>query len=448
MHGIDRLLVELRHAGERPCIFERGEWITAAALTRTVEDWRRELGRNLPRRGAVLGLRATFSRDAIACLLAAWAERALVALLPPGAETGDLIARAGVEQTLTLTRGERPAWHSTGFASNAPLLTQLRVEQDAGLLIFTSGSTGRPKIAVHSLARFLLKFAARGRSVRTLAMLQFDHVAGIDALLYTLHAGGALVLPDERTPASVCAAIESARVEVLSTAPSFLRLLSLSGSADGADLSSVRTVTYGAEPMDPATLARVQAIFPGARISQKYGTTELGAPRTRSEANDSLWLRFDGGGTEAQVRDGMLWLRSESRFLGYLDDPDAVDAAGWMNTGDRVEVRGEWLRILGRDSDVISVGGEKVTPAEVEAAILELDEVIAAAVRGEPNPLLGQIVVARVQLLPGTDEAGAEKRIRRHCRAKLAPYQVPVSVEVATEPLVTDRQKVRRRDVS
>src|SRR5690606_18801201 len=78
----------------------------------------------------------------------------------------------------------------------------------------------------------------------------------------------------------------------------------------------------------------------------------------------------------------------------------------------------------------ISVGGNKVAPAQVEAAILELPEVAAAAVWGEQNALLGQVVVAKGELAPGTAAAGAERRSRQHCRGRLAAYQVPVRVAV------------------
>jgi len=296
---------------------------------------------------------------------------------------------------------------------------------------------------VHALSRLLGKYAGGGRALRTLPVLQMDHLAGLDALLYTLCAGGALVMPRNRTPEAVCQAITAARAEVLAASPSFLRLLCLSDAAREADLSSVAIVTYGSEPMDPATLARVNALFPHSRVSQKYGTTELGAPRTSSESSDSLWIRLGGEGVETAVRDGVLWMRSPHLFLGYLGAPSPVDAEGWYCTGDRVECRDGWMRILGRASELISVGGEKVSPAQVEAAILELPEVAAAAVSGEPNALLGQVVVARVQMQAATQAGDAEKRIRQHCRGRLAPYQVPVRVEVV-QGLIGERQKVLR----
>ena len=99
-------------------------------------------------------------------------------------------------------------------------------------------------------------------------------------------------MPLDRDPKRVCALIEAADVQVLSTSPSFLRLLWASGAAEGRNLSSLAVVTYGSEPMDAATLRRINELFPAARISQKYGSTETGAPRTISRSNDSLWVQI------------------------------------------------------------------------------------------------------------------------------------------------------------
>ena len=79
-------------------------------------------------------------------------------------------------------------------------------------------------------------------------------------------------------------------------------------------------------------------------------------------------------------------------MLGYLNAPSPFDADGWFNTQDAVEQDGEWLRFLGRTSDLINVGGQKVYPAEVESVLLELENVLDVTVRGEPNPIIGQIV--------------------------------------------------------
>lgn len=442
--ALDRMLLRLAEDGDAPRVFEAGAWRSARELADAVGQWRTRLADHARDGGMVLGLQAPMCFDAIACLLAAWQQRAIVALLPAGANRDEAAREAHCSVVLHFDAAG--ASHFTHRPSGPcdPLLETLRRSGDAGVVIFTSGSSGRPRAALHAVSRLLGKYGEGGRALRTLPVLQMDHLAGLDALLYTLHAGGGVVIARNRTPEAVCEAIRAAQVEVLAASPSFLRLLCLSAASQAADLSSVRIVTYGSEPMDPATLARVNALFAHSRVSQKYGTTELGAPRTASESNDSLWIRLGGAGVETQVREGVLWVRSPWQFLGYLGAPPPFDAAGWYCTGDRVECRDGWLRILGRDSELISVGGEKVAPAQVEAAILELPDVEAAAVSGEANALLGQVVVARVQMQSGAAPAQIERRIRQHCRQRLPAYQVPVRVEVVPT-LVGPRQKVLRK---
>src|SRR5262249_45478858 len=120
------------------------------------------------------------------------------------------------------------------------------------------------------------------------------------------------------------------------------------------------------------------------------------------------------------------------------------DEQGWLNTGDEVEVDGEYVRILGRRSELINVGGEKVYPSEVESVLLEIDNITDAVVMGRPNPVTGHVVVASVCLREPEDERALGRRVRQHCRNRLASYKVPVLVRVAQEPLHSHRfKKVR-----
>jgi len=439
-----RFLESLATRGHDNCLYSGGRWHTYSDLLSRVAYWRQQLATTTPEPGSVIGFQADYSTDSIALLLAAWANRLIVSLIPRGTNSDAYLADSLAAGSLTFASSSGLVWAARPQHTKHHLLEQLQSAGDAGIVIFTSGSTGRPKAALHSVERFLCKFDRPGRALRTLAFLQLDHVAGIDTLLYTLMAGGALVLPSERDPTTICALIESARAQVLSTSPSFLRLLWASGAAEGRDLSSLAIVTYGSEPMDAATLERVNRLFPGVRISQKYGTTETGAPRTVSKSNESLWVKIHGDSVETEVRSGILWIRSPSQFLGYLNAPNPVDANGWYCTGDLVAQQGEWLRILGREGDIINVGGEKVSPVEVEQVILELDEVVSVAVSGRAHPLIGQVVTALVVLRPQIDPAQAETLVRRHCRSRLPRHMVPVTVDVTTGSLSSERQKIQR----
>ncbi len=131
-------------------------------------------------------------------------------------------------------------------------------------------------------------------------------------------------------------------------------------------------------------------------------------------------------------------------MLGYLNAPSPFDADGWMNTKDRVEQKGEYIRILGRESELINVGGEKVYPAEVESVLLEVPGVKDAVVGRMPNPILGSVVTCRIAADDGIDRAGLKKAIQKHCAERLEKFKRPVRIEFQSDAFNTVRFKRMR----
>lgn len=444
MERFARLLEQLRGYATQACIVGHAASHTFFQLLEELESWQSRFDQLNVKPGAVVGVRADYSIYAVAAMLALSARRAIVALIPRDRDATHYLLDAHAAAFLDLHVDGDYEWRSL-TATDHPLIRQLQAAGDSGLVVFTSGSTGRPRAALQSVERFLYKFRKPGRPFRTLAFLMFDHVAGLDTTFYTLASGGTLVVAQRRDPEAILELIESHRVEVLPTSPSFLRMLCATERIAAFNLSSLKIITYGSEMMDPSTLVRLNSCFPNVQIIQKYGTTETGSPKSISRGNDSLWMRIKSDGTETKVVNDVLWIRSESTILGYLNAPSPLDESGWYCTGDLVDVDGEWIRFRGRAVDLINVGGEKVTPAEVEETILELDFVRDAVVAGVPHPLLGQIVAVRVALKSDTlDRKEAAKGIRLHCRQRLAPYKIPVRIEFSDGLLTNSRQKVQR----
>jgi acyl-CoA synthetase (AMP-forming)/AMP-acid ligase II len=158
-------------------------------------------------------------------------------------------------------------------------------------------------------------------------------------------------------------------------------------------------------------------------------------------------VKLGGEGFETRVVDGILHVRAASAMLGYLNAPSPFDAEGWLNTGDEVEFdeTGEYMRIRGRRSEIINVGGEKVFPAEVESVLLQMPGVRDVAVTAQSNPLTGQMVAARFCLSADEPLAALRTRVREHCRGKLQPYKIPSKIEIAAADLHSDRFKKMRR---
>ena len=128
-------------------------------------------------------------------------------------------------------------------------------------------------------------------------------------------------------------------------------------------------------------------------------------------------------------------------MLGYLNAPSPFTEDGYFMTGDRVELDGEFMKILGRESELINVGGQKVFPAEVEGVLLECELVEEAIVYGQRHPLTGKIVCADVQLRGEHEEAEARRVIRRFCAERLEPFKVPVKLRFVAGGLHSDRLK-------
>ena len=133
-------------------------------------------------------------------------------------------------------------------------------------------------------------------------------------------------------------------------------------------------------------------------------------------------------------------------MLGYLYAPSPFDAEGWVNTQDLVESDGQYIRILGRKSELINVGGQKVHPTEVENVLLELDNVKDVTVHGRPNPVTGEVVGARITTRVPEDVEALKRRVRQHCLARLERYKMPAVIDVVAEEHHGARfKKVRNR---
>jgi acyl-CoA synthetase (AMP-forming)/AMP-acid ligase II len=271
-----------------------------------------------------------------------------------------------------------------------------------------------------------------------------DHFGGINTILAITTSLGTVVTVRERSVQSICEAIETNKIQLLPATPSFLTMLVASNMHNKYDLSSLVRVTYGTEVMPQFTLDRLKDIFPDVVLQQTYGLSEVGVLRSLSRDDGSLWVRIGGEGFQTRVIDDILWIKSDYRMIGYLNAPSDFDEEGWFNTNDKVEVDGEYFKILGRTTDIINVGGQKVYPAEIEDVILSLDNIVDVAVYGEANALLGQIIVAKVILEGEEPLSEVKKRIRKACRNKLTLFKVPAKVVLVNEKLYTSRHKKTR----
>jgi long-chain acyl-CoA synthetase len=447
--ALDAIVERMGANADSPALWEDTEFSFAVFLGQ-VETWRERLRDNGVAAGTAVALFGEYSLNACTVLVALAVERAIAIPFTTAvkAEMESLMAIAGAETLVALEPGG--AWSITSRAdvTHNSLISSFRARGRPGLVVFTSGSTGVPKGVLHDVELLLRKFTTARSPWRTILFLAMDHLGGLNTLFASLANGGVAVCLPSRTPEDVARTIEASRATLLPTTPTFLNLLAASGVYRYFDLSSIRLITYGTEAMPESTLGKVREMFPSADLKQTYGLSELGVLRSKSEDNGSTWVQVGGPGFEVKVVDNILWIRSESNMVGYLNAPSPFDAEGWMNTGDEVEVRGDYMRILGRRSDMINVGGQKVSPLDVESVLLEAPNVGEVSVRGTPHPLMGNVVIARVSLVAEEPLEDAIERLRRYSLERLPRYKVPVRFEIVSPETQRSARfkKVRRGD--
>ncbi|HEY8165210.1 MAG TPA: fatty acid--CoA ligase family protein [Gemmatimonadaceae bacterium] len=331
----------------------------------------------------------------------------------------------------------RAQWllHNGALEARAPdrdprsseLIRELRDRKHPGVIFFSSGTTGRPKAILHDFEQFIAKFETPRPALRTLNFLLFDHAGGINTLLHTLFNRGTVIVPAERTPEIVADEIREHCVELLPSTPTFLRMMLLAGVFDSAPFPSLKVITYGTERMDQQTLDRLCETLPEVDFRQTYGLSELGVFQVRSRARNSLWMQIGGKGIETRIIDGVLHIRSANRMLGYLNAPSPfVD--GWYDTGDLVEEKDGYVKVVGRAKEVINVGGLKVLPGEIERVALLHPGVLRAKARGVPNPITGEHIEVTCEPREGAvlDRRSLMTHFRSHLQKQLCPHRIVV----------------------
>ena len=330
---------------------------------------------------------------------------------------------------------------------NHRLINELRQQKRAGLILFSSGSVGKPKAMIHDLAKLLsVYYVKKPRRLRILCFLMFDHIGGLNTMLNSFASGATLVIPENHEPEYVAELIEQQQVNILPTSPTFLNLLLMSEATEKFDLSSLKIITYGTEPMSEGLLARLRSAFPRTRLLQTFGTSETGISRTVSKSSTSTLMRIDDPNVEHKIVDTELWLRSRTQILGYLNhDDNRFTSDGWFKTGDIVELAEDgFLRIVGRREELINVGGEKVAPIEIEGVLMQLKEVSDCRVFAMPNTITGQSVAVEIVAKEPNSLTQLKRIIRKHCRSRLESFKIPTKITIVDATKFSTRFKKSR----
>ncbi len=364
----------------------------------------------------------------------------------PRAQINSVMRAAGVDHVVNDWKlgGEDAAPEYGGGETVAPLVTEF--------VLFTSGTTSQPKMVVHTLESLSGHLWDAATVPGTVWGTYYDirRYGGLQVALRALFGGCSLVLsgaPGER-PAAFLARAGSAGVTHVLGTPSHWRGALMS---DAAGAIAPRYVRLSGEVADQMILDQLAASYPGAEIVHAFASTEAGLAFEIGDrrAGFPAACAGEGGSTSIAVMDGTLRVRSPRNAAGYLDGGISriADAAGFVDTGDAVELRSGRYHFAGRCDGTINVGGQKVHPEEVEAVINLHPQVRMCLVAGRHSPITGAVIVARIVAREAAAPPAArrlEEEIRLLCRQHLPAHKVPAAISMVAALEMSAAGKLRR----
>ncbi len=386
-----------------------------------------------------------------------------------------------------VVRGGDPSGGQVGYAdwiaAHEPVDPELPCDPgDTCYQLYTSGTTGRPKGVELSHVNLLTSIEAGAeawgveRDTVNLVAMPFFHIAGSGWGIAGMCFGAESVMLGKLDPMEVLRLIEAHRITSALFVPAVLQVLNAMPEVQKMDLSSLRTIVYGASPISEEVLSRSMALF-GCDFLQAYGLTETsgaitvmlpedhdpGGPRAhllRSAGRPlgDVELRIVDPETLADVAEGEVGevlCRTRQNMKGYWANPEATADAfpegrdenglGWFRTGDAGSLRDGYLYIQDRVKDMIVSGGENVYPAEVENVLMGHPAVADVAVIGVPSEKWGETVKALVVAAPEAEASEAE--LIAHCRERIAPFKCPTSVDWLDELPRNPSGKVLKKEL-
>lgn len=346
---------------------------------------------------------------------------------------------------------------------------------DVAMLVYTSGTSGKPKGAIN-LHRGVAWGGQLSRAsqdlpdfVTTLAIAPLFHIAGlIMTAASTIHARGALILCYRFDPAIVIEAIARHRPQTTSGSVTVYIALMNAPGASGDILSSITKPFSGGAPV-PVSVVEQYLAYSGAMLRTGYGLTETtggafmepvdGSRRIDPVTNTlsvgkpvstfTVKILDDDGRPAPAGQSGEIVLSGPAVSPGYWNNPEATAEAmrpEGFRTGDIGFLDEDgWLFIIDRKKDMIIAGGYKIWPREVEDVLYTHPAIREAAVIGVPDAYRGESVKAIVSLKPGTAVTGED--LIAFCRARMAAYKYPRSVEIVPELPKSPAGKILKREL-
>lgn len=331
-----------------------------------------------------------------------------------------------------------------------------RQSHDTEWTLLTSGTTGAPKLVLHTLASLtsaIVDTPADSETVTWSTFYDIRRYGGLQIYLRALRMGSMVLSAQDESVANFLARAGRAGVTHISGTASHWRRVLMSGSAS---LISPRYIRLSGEIADQGILDGLSAAFPSAEIVHAFASTEAGVAfevTDRKTGFPESLLDNPNRGVELKVQGDTLRIRSPGNALRYLGPmmPEIRGPDGYVDTGDRLELREGRYTFVGRSGGVINVGGLKVYPEEVEATINAHPWVQMSRVRSRRNAITGAVVTAEVvlkvhresgNLCPDQDEL--RRQIIDRCASELPSHKVPAIIKFVDSLELTAAGKLVR----
>jgi acyl-CoA synthetase (AMP-forming)/AMP-acid ligase II len=327
------------------------------------------------------------------------------------------------------------------------------VDSDPGgprLTFFTSGSSGRPKPVLHGWSS-LTRTVRKNRSnipQRWLLTYRPHLYAGLQVFLHCLVNQETLVIPGPGMAVEeLLGLMQTAQVSAVSGTPSYWRRLVTLGNRDAFRAVPLEQITLGGEIADQAILDTLKLLYPAARIVHIYATSELGRCFSVKDGKAGFPAHFldtaSDSGVELKLAGGELHVRTVNAMLD--DNQPAKGKPDWRATGDQVEQVGDRCFFVGRRSDHINVGGNKVQPLRVEQVIQSVPGIRDVRVFGRRSSLVGEMVACEFVAEPGFDPEAVKQALQNACRERLDAHERPRLVQsVPVIALSSAGKKIRQ----
>jgi len=304
---------------------------------------------------------------------------------------------------------------------------------DWKVTLFTSGTTGIPKKVTHnfnSITRFV-KISERNTNSIWGFAYNPTHMAGIQVFFQALLNGNTIVRLFGLTPNEIHSEINENEITHISATPTFYRLLIPCENT----FQSLKRVTSGGEKFNKKTILQLKDIFPNAKITNVYASTEAGT--LFASENDIFSIKPEYEHL-IHVANGELYIHIS--LIGIL----VINTKEWYNTGDLIEIITEKplkFRFISRKSDMINVGGYKVNPLEVEETILTLSGIKNVHVYSKSNSVLGNIICCEVVC---DNSQLCESSIRSFLQSQIQEFKIPRIIRFVDELSITRNGKIKR----